>query len=229
MGKGKKEAERKSRGLSRRQFLRRTGAGLGGLLLADLGGLRFLEAREDVANPLAHYPDRDWEKLYRDLYAYDSHFPFVCAPNDTHNCRIRALVRNGVITRIGNEYDVEKVCDLYGNHATCNWNPRQCAKGYTFHRIVYGPHRLKFPICRKGWKQWADDGFPYLTPELRTKYKFDSRGTDKFVRVSWDDAFRYLGRALVAIAKHYSGELGRQRLQEQGYQPEMIAATPRGS
>jgi nitrate reductase alpha subunit len=225
MGKGKKEAGRKSRGLSRRQFLRRTGAGLGGLLLADLGGLRFLEAREDVANPLAHYPDRDWEKLYRDLYAYDSHFPFVCAPNDTHNCRIRALVRNGVITRIGNEYDVEKVCDLYGNHATCNWNPRQCAKGYTFHRIVYGPHRLKFPICRKGWKQWADDGFPYLTPELRTKYKFDSRGTDKFVRVSWDDAFRYLGRALVAIAKHYSGELGRQRLQEQGYQPEMIAAT----
>ena len=225
MGKRKKEAGRKSRGLSRRDFCALSGAGLGGLLLGGLGGLRLLEAREDVPNPLAHYPNRDWEKLYRELYAYDSHFPFVCAPNDTHNCRIRALVRNGVIIRIGNEYDVEKVCDLYGNHATCNWNPRQCAKGYTFHRIVYGPHRLKFPICRKGWKQWADDGFPYLTPELRTQYKFDTRGTDKFVRVSWDDAFRYLGRGLVAIAKHYSGDLGRQRLQEQGYQPEMIAAT----
>ncbi len=51
-----------------------------------------------------------------------------------------------------------------------NWNPRQCAKGYTFHRVLYGPYRLRHPIVRKGWKAWADAGFPELTPELKTKY-----------------------------------------------------------
>ena len=29
-------------------------------------------------------------------------------------------------------------------------------------RILYGPYRLKGPLIRKGWKQWADDGFPEL-------------------------------------------------------------------
>ena len=50
----------------------------------------------------------------------------------------------------------------------------------TFHRILYGPYRLKHPIVRRGWKRWADDGFPQLTQELKAKYKFDSRGTDTF-------------------------------------------------
>lgn len=210
---------------SRRSFLKWAGVGLGGMLLAELGGMRLLEAREDVDNPLKFYPNRDWEKIYRDQYAYDSRFAFVCSPNDTHACRISAMVRNGVIVRMANEYNVEKTKDLYGNKATPNWNPRQCAKGYTFHRIVYGPHRLKFPICRKGWKQWADDGYPALTTELRTKYKFDSRGSDEFVRVSWDQAFKYIATALVEISKTYSGDIGKKRLLDQGYQPEMVEMT----
>ena len=35
-------------------------------------------------------------------------------------------------------------------------------------------------------------------PELRTTYKFDSRGTDTFTRMSWDEATRYLARGLMA-------------------------------
>ena len=31
---------------------------------------------------------------------------------------------------------------------------------------------------RQGWKEWADDGFPYLDAANRDKYKFDSRGDD---------------------------------------------------
>lgn len=71
---------------------------------------------------------------------------------------------------------------------------RHCAKGYTFHRILYGPYRLKHPIVRRGWKRWADAGFPELTPEVKAKYLFDSRGTDKFERIAWDDAFAYENR-----------------------------------
>ncbi|MCB1125883.1 MAG: molybdopterin-dependent oxidoreductase, partial [Verrucomicrobiae bacterium] len=210
-------------GFSRRDFLKTAGAAMGA---ASAWGwpLRALAYRPDIANPLAHYPARGWEKIYRDQYRYDSTFSWVCSPNDTHACRVLAYLRNGVITRMGAQYDYQTYADLYGNHASCNWNPRQCAKGYTFHRLIYGPYRLKHPIVRQGWKDWADAGFPDLDADNnRTKYKFDSRGTDVHVRIAWDDAFRYIAKAYVAIAKRYSGDEGAQRLRAQGYPEEMIA------
>ena len=53
-----------------------------------------------------------------------------------------------------------------------------CLKGFTFHRRVYGPYRLKGPLMRKGWKEWMDAGSPELTPDTKRKYKFDSRFLD---------------------------------------------------
>jgi nitrate reductase alpha subunit len=195
-----------------------------GVAAAQMLPLRFLQAQPapDTANPLAQYPNRDWEKLYRDQYAYDDWFSWVCAPNDTHNCRITAHVRNGVIVRLGEEFDIQTYADLYGHKASANWGNRHCAKGYSFHRILYGPYRLKHPIVRRGWKRWADDGFPELTREAKARYKFDSRGTDKFERISWDAAFHYIAKALHGIAARYSGEAGAQRLEKQGYVKEMI-------
>ncbi|MCC6794112.1 MAG: molybdopterin-dependent oxidoreductase [Candidatus Hydrogenedentes bacterium] len=210
-------------GIARRDFLRVLGVGLG----AGIAGLpiQLLHAADPASNPLAGAVARDWEKIYRNQYRYDSMFDWVCSPNDTHACRVRAYVRNGIVTRLGATYDYQDYADLYGTKATVNWNPRQCAKGYTFHRVIYGPYRLRYPIVRKGWKAWADAGFPALTPELRTQYKFDSRGTDTFVRASWQDAFRYVAKGLHSVARHYSGEEGTQRLLSQGYQPEMVEET----
>ncbi|MBL7648051.1 MAG: molybdopterin-dependent oxidoreductase [Candidatus Hydrogenedentes bacterium] len=209
--------------VSRRSFLRVLGVSLG----AGLAGLplEILHAAEAGDNPLAGTIARDWEKIYRDQYRYDSMFDWVCSPNDTHACRVRAYLRNGVVTRLGSTYDYQDYADLYGNKATVNWNPRQCAKGYTFHRVIYGPYRLRYPIVRKGWKAWADAGFPALTPELRTMYKFDSRGNDEFVRVAWEEVFKYVAGGLKSVAVNYSGEEGTQRLLSQGYQPEMVAET----
>ena len=194
-------------GTSRRDFLKTTGAVIGA---ASAWGwpLRSLASRPDIANPLAFYPARDWEKIYRDQYAYDGTFSWVCSPNDTHSCRVLAYTRNGIVTRMGSQYDYQTYADIYGNKATVNWNPRQCAKGYTFHRIVYGPYRLKYPMVRKGWKEWADAGFPYLTAELRKKYKFDARGQDRFLKLGWDDTFTYIAKGYQAIAKTYSGKPG---------------------
>ena len=208
--------------LNRRDFIKGSGLAAAGITAAQFLPLRFLQAQEAIANPLAHYPNRGWEAIYRNQYAYDHAFSWVCAPNDTHNCRITAHVRNGVIVRMGEQYDVHKYADLYGNKATAGWGLRHCAKGYTFHRVLYGPYRLKHPVIRRGWKQWADDGFPTLTRELRAKYKFDSRGTDTLDRVSWNDAFTYIAKGVQAIARRYSGEAGAKLLQEQGYPPEMI-------
>ena len=113
-----------------------------------------------TGNPLARHVGRDWEKIYHDQYRYDSTFDWVCSPNDTHACRIRAYVRNGIVVRSGATYDYQNYADLYGNHATINWNPRQCAKGYTFHRVLYGPYRLRHPIVRQGMEGLGRCGIP---------------------------------------------------------------------
>ena len=211
--------------MTRRDFLKlSTMAGAGAWLSLQGLDLWALEPVETIENPLAHYPHRDWENIYRDQYKYDSTFSWVCSPNDTHACRVLAYVRNGIVTRLGAEYNYGSYKDIYGNSATVNWNPRQCAKGYTFHRLAYGPYRLKHPIIRNGWRRWAKDGFPDLTEENRRKYKFDARGTDFFEKISWDEIYEHISKALIAIARRYSGEEGKKKLLEQGYPAEMVEA-----
>ncbi len=203
--------------ITRRHFLEALAAGsaAGAFGARALGKLPSIVS---VENPLGAYPTRDWEKVYRDQYHYDRTFTWVCAPNDTHMCRLRAFVRNGVLIRSKQNYDVDRYGDMYGNHATKSWHPRGCLKGYTFQRRVYGPNRLKGPVVRAGWKQWADDGFPSLSdnPALRGRYKFDDRGSDTFVRLNWKQAADYMARGLTAVAKAYSGEEGRRRLLADG-------------
>ncbi|MBI2532145.1 MAG: twin-arginine translocation signal domain-containing protein, partial [Deltaproteobacteria bacterium] len=126
-------------GVTRRDFLRWLGVGSGTAALGGALPLNLLAAASPGENPLAGSINRNWEKIYRDQYKYDRHFDWVCSPNDTHACRVRAYVRNGIVTRLGATYDYQNYADLYGNKATANWNPRQCAKGYTFHRVIYGP------------------------------------------------------------------------------------------
>ncbi len=208
---------------TRREFLKISAAtAVGVAATSGKFPLWAFEGVQEIENPLAFYPNRDWEKIYRDQYRYDSTFSWVCSPNDTHACRALAYVRNGIVVRLGSQYDYQTYADLYGNKATPNWNPRQCAKGLTFHRLMYGPYRLKYPMIRRGWRQWAEDGFPELTPENKSKYKFDSRGTDTLEKATWDEAYGYMGKALIAIAKRYSGDEGKKRLLAQGYPEEML-------
>ncbi|MCH8064601.1 MAG: molybdopterin-dependent oxidoreductase [Chloroflexi bacterium] len=212
------------RPVSRRAFLKLAGAAAATGVALTSPTVLALRRFQPVAigNPLENYPNRDWERVYRDQYAYDDSFTFVCSPNDTHACRLRAFTRNGVVTRIEQNYDSGNIKDLFGNKATEHWNPRGCPKGLSMHRRVYGPYRLQHPMIRQGWKQWADDGFPELTAENRDKYLFTDRGHDIFVRLSWDDAHDYAARGMIAIARAYSGEEGARRLAAEGYQPEMI-------
>ena len=127
--------------LSRRQFLKVTAGTVAAVAVADnVLALTALQPVIEVGNPLGDYPDRSWERVYHDQYRYDSSFTWVCSPNDTHACRVRAFVRNGVVMRVEQNYDHQTYEDLYGNRGTFAHNPRMCLKGFTFqaHARVMG-------------------------------------------------------------------------------------------
>ncbi|MCP4226119.1 MAG: molybdopterin-dependent oxidoreductase, partial [Actinomycetia bacterium] len=211
--------------IDRRRFLQLSSGALVSAAAFVEGPLSLFSAQAGIENPLVEYPDRDWEQILRDQYAYDDSFTFICAPNDTHMCRLRAFTQNGVVKRIEQNYDGGLYGDPQGNKSTAHWNPRGCPKGYTLHQRVYGPYRAKYPMIRQGWKEWADDGFPSLSddPALRDQYRFSTRGDDEFVRSDWDEINAYTARGLQAIAETYSGEEGRRRLIDaDGYEPEML-------
>ncbi len=215
-------------GSTRRQFL--SGLMATGASAAVIGQWA-LAATQDIVpltidNPLSNYPNRDWEKHYRNLYQSDSSFTFLCAPNDTHNCLLNAHVKNGVVTRISPTFGFSKATDLEGNRASQRWEPRVCQKGLAIVRRFYGDRRCKRPMLRKGFKQWVDEGFP-RDPQTGAvdPDKYLRRGRDAWVAVTWDEVFDYSARAMTNIAETYTGPAGQQRLLAQGYDPLMVQKT----
>ena len=216
-----------SKGTNRRQFLFQLAASGASAMAFSEAALSMAQDIKPLAvdNPLANYPNRGWEKIYRDLYKSDSSFTFLCAPNDTHNCLLNAHVKNGVVTRISPTFGFSKATDLEGNRASQRWEPRVCQKGLALVRRFYGDRRCKRPLIRKGFKQWVDDGFPRDPNTGAVDYeKYMQRGKDPFVAVTWDESFDYMGRTYINIAETYNGREGQQRLAAQGYDPLMIDA-----
>ena len=201
------------------------------LALASTAGLGAFAAAVDqawglqaISNPLATYPDRGWEEAYRDLWKYDSTFTFTCAPNDTHNCLLRAYVRQGVITRIGPTMRYGEAEDLSGNRTTARWDPRVCQKGLALTRRFYGDRRVNQCMVRAGFKQWVEEGFP-RGGDGRPPERYFQRARDEWVRVSHDEAAGIVAAALQNIAETYSGEEGMQRLRDQHYDEAVIEKT----
>jgi nitrate reductase / nitrite oxidoreductase, alpha subunit len=209
------------RDITRREFLEAASAAGFGTLVASVSRAWGLEA---ISNPLAAYPDRDWERVYRDLWKYDSTFTFLCAPNDTHNCILNAYVRSGVITRTGPTMRYGEATDLHGNRATHRWDPRVCQKGLALTRRFYGDRRVSHCMVRAGYKKWHDAGFP-RGQDGKPPAEYFQRGRDEWVRMSHDEAAAIVAAALKNIAETYSGEEGQRRLKAQGYDEEVVKAT----
>ncbi|RMH34534.1 MAG: molybdopterin oxidoreductase [Nitrospirae bacterium] len=209
---------------TRREFLKFCGATLA--VASNLGStFRIFEPVIRVENPLAFYPDRDWERTYRDIANPDSSFVFLCAPNDTHNCLLRAQVKNGVITRIDPTYGYGKATDIYGVKTTHRWDPRCCNKGLAMMRRFYGSRRIKGPMIRKGYREWVRAGFPRDPETGRPPRKYFQRGTDTWIPIGWEEAADLIAQSLLNIAQTYSGREGRRRLERQGfYVPAMLEA-----
>lgn len=219
------EQDNKKSGMNRRTFLK--GSAIGVTVFAGTqafgGSLKYFKP-VIIDNPLGYYPDRDWEKIYRNIHKTDGQYHFLCAPNDTHNCLLKAHMKNGVVLRIGPSYGYGKAKDLYGNQASHRWDPRICQKGLALVRRVYGDRRVKAPMIRRGFKEWVDAGFPRDSRTGKPDAKYFQRGKDKWLRVSWDDAYKITAKAAENIAKTYSGKRGEDYLRAQGYEEEMVHA-----
>ncbi len=214
-------------GLGRRSFLKLGLSGAGALLFASKGfsEISIFFDPVDVENPLAFYPNRGWEKTFKDLWRYDSEFSFLCAPNDTHNCLLKAHVKNNVIVRLAPSFGYSKATDLDGNEASCRWEPRCCQKGLALVRRIYGDRRIRYPVIREGFSKWVKDGFPRDENDKPPSKYLEGRGKEAFIKISWDEAFDITARALENIARTYSGEEGKRKLLDQGYDPLMVEAT----
>jgi nitrate reductase alpha subunit len=92
-------------------------------------------------------------------------------------------------------------------------------------RRFYGDRRCKKPMLRSGFKQWIDEGMPRDPATGAIDDKYLQRGKDAWVAVTWEQAFDYSARALVDIAKTYTGPEGQKRLVAQKYDPLMAEAT----
>jgi len=206
--------------LTRRDFLRAAAATGLGAFVGSAAGAWALEALD---NPLARYPDRDWERVYRDLWKYDSKYTFLCAPNDTHNCLLNAYVRSGVVTRIGPTMRYGEATDLYGNRSSHRWDPRICQKGLALTRRFYGDRRLRHCMVRAGYKRWVEAGFP-RGADGKPPAEYFQRARDEWVRATHEEAAAIVAAALENIATTYTGEEGAKKLAAQGYVEETIAS-----
>jgi len=207
--------------LTRRAFFEAVGAAGFGALVASATTAWGLEA---VSNPLAAYPDRDWERVYRDLWKYDDTFTFLCAPNDTHNCLLKSFVRSGVVTRIGPTMRYGEATDLAGHQTTHRWDPRLCQKGLALTRRIYGDRRINQAMVRVGYKRWYEAGFP-RGDDGRPPQEYFQRARDEWVRMPHAEAAKIVAAVLKNIAETYTGEEGKRRLAAQHYDPAVIEAT----
>ncbi|HBF14027.1 MAG TPA: molybdopterin oxidoreductase [Deltaproteobacteria bacterium] len=215
--------------IDRRSFLKMALQGGAGLLWLTGCGSQVSEVFQflqpfDHDNPLKGYPSRDWEKVYRDLFHYDSTFNFLCAPNDTHNCLLTTYVKNGVAVRIGPSFGFGKATDVYGNKSSNRWDPRCCQKGLALIRRFYGDRRCKEPMVRQGFFDWAKSGFERDPSTGAMPKKYLNRGKDAWVKVSWEEAWDLQAQVMQNIATTYSGDAGKQYLTAQGYDPAMVEA-----
>ncbi|MFB6194791.1 MAG: molybdopterin-dependent oxidoreductase, partial [Haloplanus sp.] len=178
--------------IGRRDFIKAAGAGtLGALLTSGWGATQSVDPVTSVDNPLKSYPNRDWEQVYHDIYAYDEVDWTVCHPNCTQSCALNFYLKNGIPIRAEQVYHNEEPSVGPSGYEDAgvsqNWNPRGCMKGLTLHRRTFEPSRIKYPLVRKGWS--PDDPNP------------EGRGKDEFERVSWEEAIDLLAEKMATLAE----------------------------
>lgn len=112
----------------------------------------------------------------------------ICNCGSTSECIFKAHVRNGVVvavepddrynTGVGREDEVLSEEDLF----KVRLQRRPCTKGLVFHRYIYHPDRVLYPLKR--------------APNTK-------RGEGKYVRISWDEALTTIADKMKEMREKY--------------------------
>ncbi len=97
-----------------------------------------------------------------------------CLPG---NCPFRVYSKGGKVIREEVSCTYPEFSDLY---RVPDFNPRGCQKGYQHSRAMYGADRVLYPMKRIG-----------------------ARGSGKWERISWDQAFDEIGSKLADVIEKY--------------------------
>ncbi len=151
---------------NRRDFVK------GGLYAAPLAILPF-SIRQPVFAALEMKAGHSWEDNLRVLFKGEKVIRTVNLPNCTGSCGWNVYVRDGIVHRAEPPED----------YPDDEYNPRGCMKGQTYHRRVYGPNRVKFPMKRVG-----------------------ARGQGLWKRITWDEAFDFITAEIKRISEKYGSE-----------------------
>jgi DMSO reductase family type II enzyme molybdopterin subunit len=156
--------------ISRRTFLKGSGAAVSILSLSSLGFLGGNTPANAAETLLNEWDYTGWEDLHRKEWTWDkvtwgTHL-VDCYPG---NCLWRVYTKDGIVFR---EEQAAKypVIDPSGP----DFNPRGCQKGASYSLQMYNPDRLKYPMKRVG-----------------------ERGSGKWQRISWDQCLEEIAEGLI--------------------------------
>jgi len=161
--------KRDEKGMTRREMLTLTGGlGLASLLPGSVKA-ELEEFKIADADPLASYPYRGWEDLYRKQATWDRVVRSTHSANCTGSCSWKVYVKDGIMLREEQAADYPPI-----SAELPDYNPRGCQKGACFVEYVYGAQRVRYPLIRTG-----------------------ERGEGKWRRASWDEALSMIAEKLV--------------------------------
>ncbi len=163
--------------MDRRRFIKLSGASLA---VAAGTGLPMLHLRSAHASVPGTGQAKtsgklnNWEDLYRDRWTWDK---VAKGSHGWANCRSHCewdlFVKNGIVVREEQTATYEQ-----SESAVPDFNPRGCQKGACYTEVMYGPSRVTVPMKRVG-----------------------DRGSNKWEKISWDDAIDEIAHKMIDIAK----------------------------
>ncbi|HVM98477.1 MAG TPA: molybdopterin-dependent oxidoreductase, partial [Candidatus Acidoferrales bacterium] len=166
-----------SRGFTRRDFLRTTGAAAVSLGLTRLQfAAATAEGQVAGAAAPAVLPDyRAWEDIYRQRWVWDRVVSGThTMTNCVSGCAWNLYVKDDMVWR-----EEQKSPYTASSPGLPDFNPRGCQKGACGSSLMYSPSRVRYPLRRVG-----------------------ERGEGRWQRISWDDALATVAKAMVdAIEK----------------------------
>ncbi len=156
--------------ISRRAFLKGTGATIALLSLNSLGFLGGNTIANATEKVFEDWKYSGWEHLHREEWTWDkvtygTHL-VDCYPG---NCLWRIYSKDGIVFR---EEQAAKYPVI--DPSSPDFNPRGCQKGASYSIQMYNPDRLKYPMKQVG-----------------------GRGSGKWKRISWDQCLTEIAEGIV--------------------------------